>query len=81
VHLSYYIALFSSGLALLGSLVARRWLFAGVWFFNGVYTLFDKFYPGMLPQPLVDAFAFIAFGLAAIMLVQALRTRRKLTST
>jgi hypothetical protein len=77
MHLFHYIALFCSGLALLGSLVARRWLFAGVWFFNGAYTLFDKFYPGVLPQPLVDAFTFIAFGLAVIMLVQAWRTRRK----
>jgi hypothetical protein len=80
MHLFHYIALFCSGLALLGSLVTRRWLFAGVWFFNGTYTLFDKFYSGVLPQLLVDSFAFIAFGLAVIMLVQALRTRRKLKS-
>jgi hypothetical protein len=44
----------------------RRWLFAAAWACHVAYTLFDKFYTGVLPQPLVDGFAALMLVLVLV---------------
>jgi hypothetical protein len=60
-----------------GCLWVRRWLFGTIWALSAAYTLFDKFYPQALPQPLVDSFAIIMFLLAIFALVNAIIARRR----
>lgn len=77
MHLPAYITLFGSAIAMASLLLARRWLFGAIWAFSAAYTLFDKFYPHVLPQPLVDSFAVIMFLLAMLALAKVIVTRRK----
>jgi uncharacterized membrane protein (DUF373 family) len=77
MHLTAYMSLFGSTIAMAGFLRARMWLFGAIWAFSAAYTLFDKFYSHVLPQPLVDSFAAIMFLLAVLALAKAIFTRRK----
>lgn len=77
MHLTAYMSLFGSTIAMAGFLWARRWLFGAIWAFSAAYTLFDKFYSYVLPQALVDSFAAIAFLLAILALAKVIVARRK----
>jgi hypothetical protein len=77
MHLTAYVSLFASTIAMAGFLLERRWLFAAIWGFLAAYTLFDKFYPHVLPQPLVDSFSVISFLLAILGLAKVIVARRK----
>jgi hypothetical protein len=77
MHLTAYMSLFGSTIATAGFMLARRWLFGAIWAFSAAYTLFDKFYSQVLPQPLVDSFAVLMFLLAMLALAKVIVARRK----
>jgi hypothetical protein len=78
MYLTAYISLFGSAIAMVGSVQQRRWLFGAIWPFAAAYTLFDKFCPHVLPQPLVDSFSVISFLLAVLVLARVIVGRCKL---
>jgi hypothetical protein len=41
MHLTAYMSLFGSTIAMAGFLRARMWLFGAIWAFSAAYTLFD----------------------------------------
>ncbi|WP_323141230.1 hypothetical protein [Massilia phyllosphaerae] len=77
MHLTAYFSLICSTIAMAGFMQARRWLFAAIWGFLAAYTLFDKFYSHVLPQPLVESFSVISFLLAILGLTKVIVARRK----
>jgi hypothetical protein len=77
MHLTAYISLIGSTIAMASFMLVRRWLFGATWAFSAIYTLFDKFYPHVLPQPVVDSFAVMMFLLAILALAKVIVARRK----
>lgn len=77
MHLTACMSLFGSTIAMACLMLTRRWLLGSIWAFCAAYTLFDKFYPRLLPQPLVDSFAVITFLLAMCALAKVIVTRRE----
>lgn len=69
-----YLSLVGMSIALAGSILARNWLFVGAWASGLAYTVFDKFRPAILPQPLVEVFPYVMLMLAVAGVVQ-LRAR------
>jgi hypothetical protein len=77
MHLTAYMSLFGSTIAMACFMLKRRRLFGAIWGFLAAYTLFDKFYPHVLPQPLVESFSVISFLLAIFGLAKVIVARRK----
>jgi hypothetical protein len=69
-------SLVGAGVAGAASAWNRQWLPAMVWFFSLAYTIFDKVYPSVLPEPVVTGFAFISLVLALLFCWQVFSRKR-----
>lgn len=69
--------LIGSTLAVSFSIWARQWLFAVTVTFSGVYTLFDKVFPSVLPKAVVASFVYIFLALTIFQLFLLLTHRKR----
>jgi hypothetical protein len=74
---------FTTVLSLLGAGVAsaafawqRQWTMSLAWLFSLAYTVFDKVFPAVLPEPLVTSFSFLFLALVLLFCWQSFSRKR-----
>jgi hypothetical protein len=54
----------------------RQWILSLAFAFSAAYTIFDKVYPGVLPDNVVTSFSVMFLALALLQIYLQLRRRR-----
>jgi hypothetical protein len=66
MQIATILSLIGAGIAAVAFAWHRQWVISLAWLFSLAYTVFDKVFPSVLPEPMVTSFSFLFLTLVLL---------------